>query len=65
MPKNAGEQTIEFLDKIRHSKGPYSSANIRREMQKTMQKHAAVFRVQKTLEEGLKKIKINILFFRM
>lgn len=56
LPKNAGEETLERLDKIRHSKGSMSAAQIRNNMQQTMQKHAAVFREQKTLDAGVKKI---------
>ena len=56
LPKDAGEQTISMLDKIRYSKGTEPTANIRNAMQKTMQRHAAVFRRQDILEEGCKKI---------
>ena len=45
-----------MLDKIRYSKGTEPTANIRNAMQKTMQRHAAVFRRQDILEEGCKKI---------
>lgn len=47
-----GEKSIEKLDKIRFSKGKYSTAKIRRAMQDTMQKHALVFRTEKLLQEG-------------
>jgi len=49
-----GEETIANLDKIRYSKGSEPTARIRLAMQKTMQKHAAVFRKQDLLEEGCK-----------
>ena len=45
-------ETLERFDKIRHSSGPLSTAAIRRDMQAVMQRNAAVFRVQDTLEEG-------------
>jgi len=44
LPKNAGEESIALLDKLRYSKGQSSTAQIRTGMQKTMQKYAAVFR---------------------
>ena len=56
LPKDAGEKTISFLDKIRYSKGSEPTAKIRLSMQKTMQRHAAVFRRQDLLEEGCKKL---------
>ncbi len=56
LPKNAGEEVLDRLDRIRHSKGSMSSGEIRNNMQQTMQEHAAVFREQKTLDAGVKKI---------
>ena len=40
----------------RHSTGPLATAEIRSNLQRTMQNHAAVFRVQDKLEEGCTKI---------
>ncbi len=51
-----GEAAIARLDKIRYSKGSLSAAKIRRYMQSSMQMHAAVFRAQKSLEDGVKKM---------
>ena len=56
LPKDAGEQTIANLDRLRYSKGTEPTAKIRLAMQKTMQRHAAVFRRQDLLEEGCTKI---------
>jgi succinate dehydrogenase / fumarate reductase, flavoprotein subunit len=56
LPKNAGEEVLDRLDRIRRSKGSMSSGEIRDNMQQTMQQHAAVFREQKTLDAGVKKI---------
>jgi succinate dehydrogenase (ubiquinone) flavoprotein subunit len=56
LPKNAGEETISNLDRIRFSKGTEPTAKIRLQMQKVMQRHAAVFRRQDLLEEGCKKL---------
>lgn len=52
LPKGAGEEAIARLDKYRYSKGSTPTAKIRDQMQRAMQKHAAVFRVDKTLKEG-------------
>lgn len=52
MPKNAGEATLAWLDKIRYANGSQSTAKIRLQMQKVMQNYAAVFRTQETLQEG-------------
>ena len=56
LPKGAGEECISKLDKIRFSKGTEPTAKIRTAMQKTMQRHAAVFRREDLLQEGCKKI---------
>ena len=46
LPKDAGQATIDNVDKLRHSSGPLSTAQIRAKLQRCMQDHAAVFRVQ-------------------
>lgn len=57
LPKNAGLETIERLDKFRYAKGDLPTAKIRMAMQRTMQKHAAVFRKEDLLQEGVTKMK--------
>ncbi|KIJ94378.1 hypothetical protein K443DRAFT_110475 [Laccaria amethystina LaAM-08-1] len=57
IPEEAGIESIEFLDKIRRSDGPEPTAKIRLDMQKAMQTDAAVFRTQKTLDEGVEKVR--------
>jgi succinate dehydrogenase / fumarate reductase flavoprotein subunit len=52
----AGKESIERLDKIRNSNGKSPTSEIRLAMQKTMQKHAAVFRTEDVLTEGRDKI---------
>jgi succinate dehydrogenase / fumarate reductase flavoprotein subunit len=52
MPENAGQNALDRLDKIRHSKGNAPAAKNRRKMQRVMQNHAAVFRTSDTLQEG-------------
>ncbi|KAG6889305.1 succinate dehydrogenase flavoprotein subunit [Termitomyces sp. Mi166 len=55
--EDAGLQSIEFLDKIRTSTGPESTANLRLDMQKAMQTDAAVFRTQASLDDGVQKMR--------
>ncbi|KAL0343300.1 UNVERIFIED_CONTAM: Succinate dehydrogenase [ubiquinone] flavoprotein subunit, mitochondrial [Sesamum angustifolium] len=50
--KDAGENTIAWLDKLRNSNGSLPTSKIRLNMQRVMQNNAAVFRTQETLEEG-------------
>ncbi len=51
------EKALTRFDKIRYANGKQSTAAIRKTMQRTMQNHAAVFRTQETLTEGVKKMK--------
>jgi len=53
---DAGEFSIANLDRLRYSKGSIPTAKIRSEMQKTMQKYAAMFRRQDYLEMGCEKL---------
>ncbi len=55
--ENAGEYAISHLDRVRHAKGDTGTADIRDDMQRTMQKHAAVFRTGDSLEEGVNKMR--------
>jgi len=52
---NAGEASVENLDKIRFADGTQKVSDLRENMQKTMQKHAAVFRDEPLLKEGCEK----------
>jgi succinate dehydrogenase (ubiquinone) flavoprotein subunit len=49
-----GKESIAELDRVRNSTGPLSTAQVRLEMQKTMQNDAAVFRTQESLDNGVK-----------
>jgi succinate dehydrogenase / fumarate reductase flavoprotein subunit len=51
-----GERAIARFDAIRHAKGPRKTAEIRVEMQRTMQNNCAVFRTAGVLREGVDKI---------
>jgi succinate dehydrogenase / fumarate reductase flavoprotein subunit len=57
-----GEKALARLDAIRFSTGSLRPAELRRDMQITMQNHAAVFRTGESLEEGC--AKINEVFSR-
>ncbi len=56
LPKAATDKALGRFDKLRFSKGSSSTAEIRNEMQKTMQNHAAVFRTSDSLKEGVAKM---------
>ncbi|MGC9370474.1 MAG: succinate dehydrogenase flavoprotein subunit [Paracoccaceae bacterium] len=51
------EKALDRFDGLRHAKGNVATAELRLEMQKTMQADAAVFRTDKTLAEGVEKMK--------
>uniref|UniRef100_A0A8C8CHR9 Succinate dehydrogenase [ubiquinone] flavoprotein subunit, mitochondrial n=1 Tax=Oncorhynchus tshawytscha TaxID=74940 RepID=A0A8C8CHR9_ONCTS len=53
---NAGEESVANLDKLRFADGNMRTSEIRVNMQKTMQNHAAVFRTGKVLKEGCDKM---------
>ncbi|XP_043190622.1 succinate dehydrogenase [ubiquinone] flavoprotein subunit, mitochondrial-like isoform X1 [Amphibalanus amphitrite] len=54
--ENAGESSVANLDTLRHADGTTPTANLRMQMQKTMQNHAAVFRTGEVLQEGCNKM---------
>jgi succinate dehydrogenase / fumarate reductase flavoprotein subunit len=56
LPKNSEEMALSRLDKLRYAKGGSPTADIRAQMQKTMQADCAVFRTEKTLAEGVERI---------
>ncbi|MFM9829596.1 MAG: succinate dehydrogenase flavoprotein subunit [Sphingomonas sp.] len=56
LPKGSEELAIGRLDHFRQAKGGSPTAQIRGEMQRTMQKHCAVFRDNALLTEGVTKI---------
>lgn len=56
LPKNGGEASIANVDNLRHANGDISTADLRLNMQKTMQSHAAVFRRGDILQAGVKKL---------
>lgn len=54
--KDLGLDSIANFDKLRNANGSKTTAEIRLEMQKTMQQGCAVFRTQKTLDECVENI---------
>ncbi|MFM2357169.1 MAG: hypothetical protein RLZZ528_2905 [Pseudomonadota bacterium] len=50
------DKALARFDGLRHAKGSVGTADLRLEMQKTMQSDAAVFRSSKTLAEGVEKM---------
>jgi succinate dehydrogenase / fumarate reductase, flavoprotein subunit len=56
LPSSVGEEALDRFNKIRYAKGEFSTAQIRDNMQHVMQNHAAVFRTDETLLEGMKLI---------
>ena len=53
---DATDKAISNLDRLRNANGDTPTAVIRDRMQRSMQAHAAVFRTQETLAEGVKQI---------
>jgi len=56
LPKGSEEMALARLDHFRHAAGATPTAKVRLEMQRTMQKHCAVFRDNALLAEGVAKI---------
>jgi len=55
-PASATEKSLTRFDAIRHGNGSLRTSDIRRSMQRTMQNHAAVFRTQDSLKQGVAKM---------
>ncbi|CUS46856.1 MAG: succinate dehydrogenase flavoprotein subunit [Pseudomonadota bacterium] len=56
LPKGSEEFALTRLDHFRNAKGAAPTAKVRAEMQRTMQKHCAVFRDTALLAEGVTKM---------
>ncbi|MEO8309230.1 MAG: succinate dehydrogenase flavoprotein subunit [Pseudomonadota bacterium] len=56
LPVNGDELALTRLDRLRNAKGGRPTAQIRLEMQRTMQKDAAVFRTEQSLQEGVSRM---------
>ncbi|MET0496787.1 MAG: succinate dehydrogenase flavoprotein subunit [Steroidobacteraceae bacterium] len=60
LAKDAGDLAISRIDRFRNAKGSLKTAEIRLNMQRVMQTHAAVFRTGESLQEGA--VKLNDVF---
>ncbi|MEO1309942.1 MAG: succinate dehydrogenase flavoprotein subunit [Pseudomonadota bacterium] len=56
LPKDAGQNALDRLDHFRNASGGTPTAQLRLDMQRTMQNNCAVFRTGEVLEEGQEKI---------
>jgi succinate dehydrogenase / fumarate reductase flavoprotein subunit len=56
LPADSADFALTRLDRFRYAQGGSPTAQIRAEMQKAMQKHCAVFRDQKLMDEGVAKL---------
>jgi succinate dehydrogenase / fumarate reductase flavoprotein subunit len=56
LPAGSADQALSRLDHYRYAKGTTATAELRLQMQKTMQNNCAVYRTGETLEEGSKLI---------
>jgi len=56
LPDDAGDSALDWLDSRRHAKGSTPTADLRGEMQRTMQAHCAVFRTEELMAEGVQKM---------
>jgi succinate dehydrogenase / fumarate reductase flavoprotein subunit len=56
LPADSADFALTRLDHFRYAQGGSPTAQIRAEMQKAMQKHCAVFRDQKLMDEGVTKL---------
>ena len=63
LPAGSADFALSRLDRFRHAEGGSPTAEIRLEMQRTMQSDCAVFRTDRTLAEGI--TRIDKIFQRM
>ena len=56
LPKDSDDMALGRLDKFRYASGTITTADIRDQMQRTMQSNCAVFRTDEILKEGVQKI---------
>lgn len=53
LPKDSADLSLARIDHFRNAKGGTPTADLRLDMQKTMQKHCAVFRTDELMSEGV------------
>ncbi len=56
LSESSVDPILERFDKTRNASGEKPTADIRDDMQRTMQKHAAVFRTEDSMQEGVTKM---------
>jgi succinate dehydrogenase / fumarate reductase flavoprotein subunit len=56
LPDDGIDPILERFDRLRNASGGITTAKIRNDMQRTMQKHAAVFRTGDSMQEGVEKM---------
>ena len=56
IPAAALEKALERFQRVHHARGDLKTAEIREQMQRTMQSHAAVFRTAESMAEGAAKM---------
>jgi succinate dehydrogenase / fumarate reductase flavoprotein subunit len=56
LPRDAGDLAVSRLDRFRNARGGRRTSEIRLDMQRVMQNHAAVFRTGESLDEGVRKL---------
>tara|TARA_R110002096_G_scaffold381384_1_gene575249 strand:+ start:1650 stop:3143 length:1494 start_codon:yes stop_codon:yes gene_type:complete len=57
LAKTACDKALTRLDKFRNANGSKRTSEVRLDMQRTMQKHAAVFRTGESMQEGVEKLR--------
>ncbi|MGH8235651.1 MAG: succinate dehydrogenase flavoprotein subunit [Steroidobacteraceae bacterium] len=63
LAKDAGDLAVSRIDRLRNAKGSIGTAQIRLDMQRVMQTHAAVFRTGESLNEGVHKLEAVVASF--
>lgn len=56
LPKDAGMASVDRLDWVRWKEGSIKTSDMRLELQKSLQNHAAVYRIEDIMAEGVKKV---------
>jgi len=56
LPAGAGDLAVDRLERLRNARGSRRTADLRLEMQRVMQTHAAVFRTGESLAEGVRRL---------
>ncbi|NQV48180.1 MAG: succinate dehydrogenase flavoprotein subunit, partial [Rhodospirillaceae bacterium] len=58
LPKGSDDLALDRFDRLRHADGSISTASARLELQKVMQREAAVFRTAATMKEGRDRVDV-------